>query len=58
VMPGDLPDHHVFEAGRVELDVQPGARNDVALRLVPQRRTVTFIGHETSLQAKPLPDKK
>jgi hypothetical protein len=58
VMPGDLPDHHVFEAGRVELDVQAGERNDVALRLVPQRRTVTFIGHETSLQAKPLPDKK
>jgi len=58
VMPGDLPDHHVFEAGRVELNVQPGERNDVALRLVPQRRTVTFIGHETSLQAKPLPDKK
>jgi hypothetical protein len=58
VMPGDLPDHHVFEAGRIELDVQPGARNDVALRLVPQRRTVTFVGHETALQAKPLPPKK
>ena len=58
VMPGDLPDHHVFESGRVELDVQAGARNDVALRLVPQRRAVTFIGHETALQAKPLPPKK
>jgi hypothetical protein len=58
VMPGDLPDHHVFEAGRIELDVQPGARNDVALRLVPQRRAVTFIGHESALQAKPLPPKK
>ncbi|MFI5231963.1 MAG: hypothetical protein ACHQSE_05555 [Gemmatimonadales bacterium] len=58
VMPGDLPDHHVFEAGRIELDVQAGERNDIALRLVPQRRTVTFIGHETALQAKPLPDKK
>jgi hypothetical protein len=59
VMPGDLPDHHVFETGRVELDVQPGARHDIALRLVPQRRAVTFIGHESgTLQARPLPPKK
>lgn len=57
VMPGDLPDHHVFEAGRIELNVQPGERNDVALRLVPQRRTVTFIGHDATIQAKPLPPK-
>ena len=58
VMPGDLPDHHVFEAGRIELNVQPGGRDDVALRLVPQRRTVTFIGHDAPLQAKPLPPEK
>ncbi|HXD23271.1 MAG TPA: hypothetical protein VN613_07920, partial [Gemmatimonadaceae bacterium] len=58
VMPGDLPDHHVFETGRIELNVQPGERNDIALRLVPQRRTVTFIGHDAPIQAKPLPPKK
>lgn len=58
VMPGDLPDHHVFEAGRIELNVQPGERDDIALRLVPQRRTVTFIGHDAPIQAKPLPPKK
>jgi hypothetical protein len=59
VMPSDLPDHHVFETGRVELEVQPGQQNDVALRLVPQRRTVTFVGHDAgTLQARPLPPKK
>ena len=46
VMPGDLPDHHVFEASRIELVVQSGARNDVELRLVPQKRAVTFIVHD------------
>lgn len=54
-MPGDLPDHHVFETDRVEVDVQPGQRRDVELRLVPQRRTVTFIGNDVALKAKPLP---
>jgi hypothetical protein len=46
VMPGDLPDHHVFELSRIELNVQSGARNDVELRLIPQKRTVTFIAHD------------
>ena len=46
VMPGQLPDHHVFEADRVEVSVRPGGRNDVEFRLVPQRRAVTFIGHD------------
>jgi hypothetical protein len=58
VMPGELPDHHVFEADRVVVDVQSGERRDVELRLVPQRRTVTFVGHDETLQAKPLPPKK
>jgi hypothetical protein len=48
----------VFEAGRIELNVQAGERNDVALRLVPQRRTVTFVGHDAPIQARPLPPKK
>ncbi len=56
VMPGDLPDHHVFESDRIEVTVQPGGRSDVDLRLIPQRRTVTFIGHDDiALQAKKLP---
>ncbi len=56
VMPGDLPGHHVFEASRIEINVQSGARNDVELRLIPQKRTVTFIGHDEpppSASAKP-----
>ena len=58
VMPGDLPDHHVFESDRIEVTVQPGGRSDVELRLIPQRRTVTFIGHDdVALKAKPLPKK-
>lgn len=44
VMPGERPDHYVFEKDRVEFTVEPGQRRDVELRLVPQRRTVTFIG--------------
>lgn len=55
VMPGQLPDHHVFEAERVAVTVAPGERRDVELRLVPQRRTVTFIGNDMALKAKPLP---
>ena len=56
VMPGDLPEHHVFEADRIELNVKPGTRNDVELRLVPQKRAVTFIGHnDISLSAVPRP---
>ena len=54
-MPGDLPDHHVFETDRIEVTVQPGQRRDVELRLVPQQRTVTFIGNDVALKAKPLP---
>ena len=56
VMPGDLPDHHVFESDRVEVTVNPGSRSDIELRLVPQRRMVTFIGPESiSLRAVPKP---
>ena len=56
VMPGELPDHHVFEASRIEIVVQSGARNDVELRLIPQKRTVTFIGHdEPPMNAIPKP---
>ncbi len=56
VMPGDLPDHHVFESDRIDLNVKPGGQNDVELRLVPVRRTVTFVGPgDVSLKAKPLP---
>jgi hypothetical protein len=46
----------VFETDRIVVAVKSGERNDVELRLVPQRRTVTFIGHDDiSLKAKPLP---
>jgi hypothetical protein len=56
VMPGDLPERHVFESDRIELNVQPGARNDVELRLIPQRRAVTFIGHdEPVIKSTPKP---
>jgi hypothetical protein len=55
VMPGELPDHHVFEADRIEVTVKSGERRDVELRLVPQKRTVTIIGHEIPLTAKRLP---
>lgn len=56
VMPGDLPDHHKFETDRIEVTVNPGSRSDIELRLVPQRRVVTFIGNgEVALQAKRLP---
>ena len=56
VMPSDIPDHHVFETDRIEVTVKSGERRDVELRLVPQRRTVTFIGHDNiALKAKPLP---
>ena len=50
-MPGELPDHHVFETDRIEVTVQPGQRNDVELRLVPQQRTITFIGNDVALKA-------
>jgi hypothetical protein len=56
VMPSDIPDHHVFETDRIEVTVKSGERRDVELRLVPLRRTVTFIGHDDiALKAKPLP---
>jgi NPCBM-associated, NEW3 domain of alpha-galactosidase len=55
VMPGNLPDHHTFETDRMEIKVQPGERRDVELRLIPQRRAVTFIGNDSPIQAKPLP---
>ena len=40
---------------RMELMVQPGQRNDVELRLVPQQRTITFIGNDVALKASPQP---
>ena len=56
VMPSDIPDHHVFETDRIEVTVKSGERSDVEFKLVPQRRTVTFIGHDDiALKAKPLP---
>jgi hypothetical protein len=55
VMSGELPDHHVFEASRIELNVQPGARNDVELRIVPQKRAVTFIAAPPPVSSIPRP---
>ncbi len=55
VMPGQPSDHDAFEADRVEVTVRTGERCDVELRLVPRKRTVTFIGNDVALKAKPLP---
>jgi hypothetical protein len=56
VMPSDIPDHHVFQTDRIEVTVKSGQRNDVEFNLVPQRRTVTFIGNDDNLlRAKPKP---
>jgi hypothetical protein len=55
VMPGTLPAHEVFEADRVQVTVRPGEHRDVELRLVPQKRAVTFVGNDVALNAKPLP---
>ena len=55
VLPGELPDHHVFESDRVEITVGAGEHRDVELRLVPRQRNVTFVGPDVTLKAKPLP---
>ncbi len=56
VMPGELPDHHVFETDRMEVNVLPGEHRVLELHLIPQRRTVTFIGGNAEpLTAKQLP---
>jgi hypothetical protein len=54
-MPGELPEHHVFAKERMEVTVQSGQRSDVELQLVPQQRTITFIGSGAELKAKKLP---
>lgn len=56
VMPGELPEHHVFQTDRIAVTVKSGERSDVEFNLVPQRRTVTFIGNDDiALRAKPKP---
>jgi protocatechuate 3,4-dioxygenase beta subunit len=55
VRPCDLPDHHVFETDRVVVTLAPGENREVELRVVPQRRAVTFIGDEREIKAKPMP---
>ncbi len=57
VLPGDLPDHHVFEDDRMVVTVRPGEHREVELRLVPQRRTVTFVGQDATLKARQLPER-
>ena len=55
VRPCELPEHHVFEKERVQLSLLPGEKRDVELRVVPQRRAVTFMKGEEVLKVKPVP---
>jgi hypothetical protein len=55
VRPCDLPDHHVFESDHVTLTLAPGENRELELRVVPQRRAVTFIGDEREIKVKPMP---
>ena len=58
VRTGDLPAFHNFANDRVSMVVSPGERREVELRLVPQRRSVTFVGDGMDLRAKKLPENK
>jgi len=60
VRSGDVPEHHAFAVERMALDVRPGEQLNVELRLLPQRRTVTFVGESVELRARRMPgnDKK
>jgi hypothetical protein len=58
VMPADLPAHHAFESDRVQITLVPGESREIEFRLIPQKRTVTFVGDGTELKAKPAPSGK
>jgi hypothetical protein len=56
VLPCAVPEHHVFEARELAVEVRPGTSRDVQLRVVPQQRAVTFVsGGGVTLTVKPSP---
>ena len=57
-MPADLPAHQAFESERVQVTLAPGERREVEFHLIPQKRTVTFVGNGAELKAKPGPSSK
>jgi hypothetical protein len=53
VVAGDVPEFTMFEKKEFELDVKAGEQRDIDFRLIPQIRTLQFIGEETVLVAAP-----
>jgi len=53
VLPGaSLPDHHAFQNERIDLQLVPGDQREVELRVVPRKRTITFIGSGETLKVR------
>jgi hypothetical protein len=48
---GDMPAQHYLERESLDLEVQPGSEHQVALRILPRRRTLRIIQEGTVLQA-------
>jgi hypothetical protein len=53
VMATDIPEYFAFEQSRIDVTVAAGEQRDVDFRLLPQQRTVQFVGEETTLIAAP-----
>jgi hypothetical protein len=53
VMATDIPDYFAFEQSKIDVIVAAGEQRDVDFRLLPQQRTVQFVGEETTLIAAP-----
>ncbi len=53
VAQADLPPNTALRSEQLDVTVRSGDRLDVAMDVVPQRRTVQFMGGETSITAAP-----
>jgi hypothetical protein len=53
VVGDNLPEFTAFEYKHIDIDVTAGEQREVELRVLPQQRSVQFIGNETVLVAAP-----
>jgi hypothetical protein len=52
---GALPDDHVLEANPLDVSLAAGEQRQITLRAIPQKRAITFVGGETELRPKMVP---